>query len=176
MKSNKVPVWDPAKSAVECARTELPALAAQYFAAGRKAMKRRSKPRVLHAFRIETKRFRYTLELFQPLYGRGLERRIEMLKQIQQYLGEINDCVITAQLVRQAANGRAPQKLLDRLSARRTQRTRKLARYWQQVFDVAGAEQAWARYLRAWAGRATAVRPGTAPEEAAAAERAAAPG
>lgn len=175
MKFNKAPVWDPAKSAAECARAELPALAAQYFSAGRKAMKRRSKPQALHAFRIKTKRFRYTLELFQPLYGPGLERRIGMLKQIQQYLGEINDCVTTAQLVRQAADGKAPQKLLDRLSARQTQRTRKLARYWQQVFDVAGAEQAWARYLRTWAGRAAAARPGTAPE-AAAAERAPVPG
>jgi CHAD domain-containing protein len=169
MKGPKTLSCDPARSAVECARTELAALVEHYFAAGRKAVKRRSKPRALHAFRIETKRFRYTLELFQPLYGPGLARRLEMLKQIQQHLGEINDCAFTAELVRQTASDGDAQKVLERLVTRQKQRTRKLVRYWQQVFDVPGAEQAWARYLRAWAGRGAAAASVGALEQGAAA-------
>jgi CHAD domain-containing protein len=154
MKRKRAPSWDRAKSAAECARSELPRLAEEYFAAGRKAVKRRTKAETLHAFRLATKRFRYTLELFQPLYGPGLASRLEMLRRVQQYLGDFNDCVITRNLIRQTGGGDvAAKELLERLTEREKQRTRKLVQYWRQTFDAPGAEQGWLRYLRAWAGR-----------------------
>lgn len=157
MKRKKAPAWDRAKTAAEYARAELPRLAEEYFAAGRKAVKRRTKAETLHTFRLATKRFRYTLELFQPLYGPGLASRLEMLKRVQQYLGDFNDCVITRNLIRQSGgDGEAVKELFERLTRREEQRTRKLVQYWRQTFDAPGAEQAWVRYLRAWAGRTAA--------------------
>ena len=49
--------------------------------------------RRLHRLRLATKRLRYTLELFRPCYGPGLEARLEELRKVQQRLGELNDCV-----------------------------------------------------------------------------------
>lgn len=154
MKKQSAPSWDSSMSAAASARRVLPSLAADYFAAGRKTFRRKADPETLHAFRIRTKRFRYTLELFQPLYGPGLASRLELLRKIQQYLGDINDCVITERLVRSVAgDGGPPQELLEALAARVRQRRRKLAEFWRESFDAPGAEQSWVRYLRAWAGR-----------------------
>jgi CHAD domain-containing protein len=46
----------------------------------------------LHLLRIETKRLRYTLEMFAPLYGQIIKSHIHNTKQIQDYLGIIHDC------------------------------------------------------------------------------------
>jgi|YNPMSStandDraft_1061717.scaffolds.fasta_scaffold17923_3 CHAD domain-containing protein len=154
MKRKSTPNWDASADTAAAAREHLPALAARYFAAGRKTFARKADPETLHAFRIETKRFRYTLELFQPLYGPGLAERLELLRKVQQYLGDINDCVITERLLRStSADGGPPKKLLRALAARSRQRRRKLIEFWRQNFDAPGAEQSWVRYLRAWAGR-----------------------
>lgn len=154
MKKQSAPRWDPSMTAAEAARQVLPVLAAEYFAAGRKTFRKKADPETLHAFRIRTKRFRYTLELFQPLYGPGLSSRLEQLRKVQQYLGDINDCVITEGLVRSAAGDGAPRELLDALAARARQRRRKLVEFWRETFDAPGAERSWVSYLRAWAGRA----------------------
>jgi len=154
MKGKSTLKWDPSASAADSARAVLPTLAARYFAVGRKTFARRADPETLHAFRIETKRFRYTLELFQSLYGPGLASRLELLRKVQQYLGDLNDCVVTAGLLEStSADGGPPKKLLRALAARSRQRRRKLVQFWRQTFDAPGAEQRWVRYLRAWAGR-----------------------
>jgi len=170
MKAKSTLRWDPSMSTAASARALLPPLAAQYFAAGRKTFRRKADPETLHAFRIRTKRFRYTLELFQPVYGPGLASRLELLRKVQQYLGDINDCVITERLVRSASgDGEAPKQVLEALAARAKQRRRKLVQFWRQSFDAPGAEQSWVRYLRAWAGRAPVraaeTAPGAAPAE-----------
>ncbi len=46
----------------------------------------------LHAMRIAGKRLRYTVEIFSPLYRGALEPIIEVMKGIQDQLGEIHDC------------------------------------------------------------------------------------
>lgn len=45
-----------------------------------------------HAMRIATKRLRYTMELFRPVYEGGLDRGIEAIKQVQSLLGDVHDC------------------------------------------------------------------------------------
>ncbi len=45
-----------------------------------------------HAMRISAKRLRYTLEIFQPLYGDGLKQEISEIKRFQDILGEMHDC------------------------------------------------------------------------------------
>lgn len=46
----------------------------------------------LHAMRIAGKHLRYTLEIFAPLYQQSLLPIIEIMKEIQDQLGEIHDC------------------------------------------------------------------------------------
>ena len=48
--------------------------------------------RELHQMRIAAKHLRYTLEVFQPLYERGLRKPIKIVKEIQELLGEVHDC------------------------------------------------------------------------------------
>ena len=47
--------------------------------------------RELHQMRIAAKHLRYTLEVFQPLYERGLRKPIKIVKEIQELLGEVHD-------------------------------------------------------------------------------------
>jgi CHAD domain-containing protein len=82
---------DPSQTARENARTLLPKMARRYFEAGRKAIDQKAPPGKLHAFRLETKRFRYTLELFRPLYGPTLERYLNQLRELQSALGKVSD-------------------------------------------------------------------------------------
>jgi CHAD domain-containing protein len=83
--------WKPSGTAAESAKKALPKLVQKYFAAGRKAADGERSPDQLHRFRIATKKFRYTLELFEPVYGSSLERHIDSLREIQSILGKLND-------------------------------------------------------------------------------------
>src|SRR5579864_1467532 len=51
----------------QTARQILPALARDFFEQGDEAAGAKAVPRVLHRFRLTSKKFRYTLELFTPL-------------------------------------------------------------------------------------------------------------
>lgn len=46
----------------------------------------------LHAMRITAKQLRYTLESFAPLYPDELKRYIQVMRKVQDALGEIHDC------------------------------------------------------------------------------------
>lgn len=46
----------------------------------------------LHAMRIAAKRLRYTMEIFEPLYGDYLDKPLETAKEIQTILGDFHDC------------------------------------------------------------------------------------
>src|ERR1700682_6385571 len=83
--------WKPQLSAAENARAALPRLAEKYFEAGRKAASHGKLPTELHRFRIKTKHFRYTLEMFRPLYGRRIDSQIRRLEEIQGILGKMSD-------------------------------------------------------------------------------------
>ncbi len=139
-------VWDVKKSARKNASRKLPQLAGRYFKAGRELLNRRASLEVLHEFRLETKRFRYTLELFKPRYGPGLNKRLPSLRKIQDLLGEINDCVNTQNVL-----GRKQNILAEFLQRRVARKRRELQRYWQSTFDAAGRERWWRDYLERFA-------------------------
>jgi len=50
-----------------------------------------------HELRIAIKRLRYTMEIFSPLYKRGLTDQISLMKQFQDLLGEMHDCDVWIQ-------------------------------------------------------------------------------
>jgi CHAD domain-containing protein len=127
------------------ARSLLPTLAEKYFRAGREATDGERSPKELHRFRIATKRFRYTLELFRPVYGASLERRLRALHEMQDTLGKLSDC-------------RSIQEMLDgdkALAAKLKQASRRhLKEFHEQwgAFDAAGQLQRWKTYLGGQAG------------------------
>jgi CHAD domain-containing protein len=140
------PLWDSAKGAEENASQKLPPLARAYIGAGRALFAAKPTTGVFHKFRLETKRFRYTLELFQPCYGPGLEERLKLLRNIQDLLGAINDCGTTQKLL-----GDRPVRISKFLERRMALKTRALRLCWQQAFDGAGQEIWWTNYLARFA-------------------------
>jgi len=54
-----------------------------------------------HQMRIAAKRLRYTMEIFSNLYEDNLKEFISLLKQIQDYLGEMHDCDVWIQYIPQ---------------------------------------------------------------------------
>jgi CHAD domain-containing protein len=144
-KRNRV-LWNASKSAAENASLELPRLARAYFRSGRAIFRAVPAARALHRFRLDTKRFRYTLELFAPCYGPGLERRLARLRKIQDYLGEINDCATARELL-----GPKRATASSFLERRMTAKTGAVRSYWRQTFDADGQERWWTNYLARFA-------------------------
>lgn len=55
----------------------------------------------LHAMRIAAKRLRYTLELFTPVLPGDGKARLDIVKRIQELLGDIHDCDVWTELLPQ---------------------------------------------------------------------------
>jgi CHAD domain-containing protein len=147
--------WDESRTVARNARLQLTKASRYYFKAGRAAVRAAATPVELHAFRLQTKRFRYTLELFRPIYGPTLDGMIRSLRRIQQLLGDVNDCQATRKLVEANGNPRSlpARRLLRLLDRREAQRTAELGRLWLE-FDREGACARWIKYLDTYAGRA----------------------
>jgi len=93
-------VWDLKQTTAENAHRVLPVLAKQLVAAGETAAAG-SSHRMLHRFRLQVKRFRYTLEVFAPVYQDPIERAMTILQGLQDQLGAINDCATTLEMVKE---------------------------------------------------------------------------
>ena len=103
MARNRRIEWDEKAGVLPNARRELPRLVAAYFSRVREVLAEDGSPRKLHRLRLASKRLRYTLELFRPCYPAGLEERLDALKKLQDWLGEVNDAVASARLLRGVA-------------------------------------------------------------------------
>lgn len=85
-----------------------------------------------HDFRIKGKKLRYALELFAPLFHKAIERRITLIKSIQDQLGHLHDLAdlasesrlmgVRARKAGFAADAAAFDDLADILDAERHQR------------------------------------------------------
>lgn len=141
--------WDQSASPAQNARRVLPGLLTAYVEEGRALTNSKPSPAELHRFRLATKRFRYTLELFRPCYGPGLETRLGSLRKIQQYLGEINDCVATERVLEEHLGPRSPvrARLAGFLRARRIQKIAQFTAYWRDQFDRPGELERAREYL-----------------------------
>ena len=140
--------WDPRGAAAANARRELPRLVAAYFARVRKLLADHPPPAKLHAIRLETKRLRYTLELFRSCYGPGLDTRLAALRNIQQLLGEVNDCSSTERWVGQDMKRSPLRARIEKfLSARCAAQAQTFHAAWTSDFDAPGQELWWTRYL-----------------------------
>lgn len=144
MKKTHAIEWDRGLSAGENARAALPEAAREFYALGREAASGLATPAELHAFRLAAKRFRYTLEVFLPLYGPGLEARLEQVRKIQSLLGDRQDCAVLAERLR----GTGHDEVLHRLTDHGRALEEKFLKFWREKFDAPGAEAATIRYLR----------------------------
>ncbi len=88
------------ESKAENARRLLPRMLDELFRAGTRAARAGASHETMHQFRLKTKRMRYTLELFESVYGTKAEHLMDWLKSLQEKLGAINDCAMTLQMVK----------------------------------------------------------------------------
>jgi CHAD domain-containing protein len=140
--------WNPRLGASLNARRKLPPMMADYFSQVRELLVSDPPPAELHAMRLATKRVRYTLELFRPCYGPGLELRIATLQRLQQVLGEVNDCAATERLIEGLVpTSPARTRVRTFLRCRAAAKATELRREWRQNFDAPGREQWWLHYL-----------------------------
>ena len=131
----------------------LPEMTADWFAHGREGLADTATYEQMHAFRLATKRFRYTLEIVEPAYGPGLPKIIESLRCIQTMLGDMNDLVVTRAMLIGIEETEAIRDRLERKSVTLAARLRKL---WRVQFERAGLELRWSRYLGRYACRSAA--------------------
>ncbi|HEY3296688.1 MAG TPA: CHAD domain-containing protein [bacterium] len=54
-----------------------------------------------HAMRIAAKRFRYTMEVFEPVFGDALRSALTAAKDVQEQLGDIHDCDVWVDCIRE---------------------------------------------------------------------------
>jgi CHAD domain-containing protein len=128
------------KTAVENARLLLPKLLAKYFKAGRKAADGKQSPRKLHGFRLATKQFRYSLELFRPCYGPSLDRKLAALSELQSALGKLSDYASVRTIL---PGDKALEAKLERASKKKLKEFRE---QWA-AFDADGQQKRWRHYL-----------------------------
>jgi CHAD domain-containing protein len=131
---------NPAHSAAQNARLVLPKMARKYFEAGRKAIVGKRPPEELHGFRLKTKRFRYTLELFRPLYGPNLDRYLKALRELQSALGKVSDYQAIQRVL---ASDRELKKQIEHTLKGKV----KDLRHSWRVFDSDGHLKRWRTYL-----------------------------
>ncbi len=99
----------------------------------------------LHDMRIAAKRLRYCIEFFAPLLGSGAGSVLAKFKQLQDYLGEIHDCDVWAQMLGKMQHrelkrrGRAGEltreadELLGNLATRRSELFWEFLGYWDEL-------------------------------------------
>jgi CHAD domain-containing protein len=140
--------WSPRLSPARNASRTLPPLVRAYFEQGRQVVAASAPPAELHALRLATKRLRYTLELFRPCYGRGMETCLSSLQGLQQILGKVNDCVAAGRLIEGLApESAARTRMLQFVDRRAAATAAALRKEWRERFDAPGKEQWWLRYL-----------------------------
>jgi CHAD domain-containing protein len=87
----------------------------------------------LHLLRIEAKKFRYTLELFETAWGDPVRQWLEQLKPVQSLLGDIHDSFMAREM---AGRFGASQEIDAWLKRRQRRKTREFRRLWEERFPA----------------------------------------
>jgi len=132
--------WKTSENAAGNARRVLPKLAQNYFEAGRKAADGKRSAKALHRFRLATKRFRYALELFGPLYGSSLDRRLKAVHELQDVLGKISDYQTILEMLA------GDQEIGAKVRRGLKRKSKDFSKRWK-TFDSDGQLKQWKAYL-----------------------------
>jgi hypothetical protein len=125
------------------ARSTLPQHCQRFFQAGETAVSH-SSGKKLHSFRIQAKKFRYTLELFVPVYGPVAEAWIREVRSVQTVLGAMNDYRTVHSM---AADAGCRKKLLASLKDAELRKIRQFRAIWAERFSRDAAAH-WIQTLR----------------------------
>jgi CHAD domain-containing protein len=149
MAKPRQPKWDERLGPAPNARRELPPLVSAYFVRGRETVASKPSPAKLHRLRLATKKLRYTLELFGPCYGPGLEARLAALHEVQRLLGEVADGAAAIRFLADAglANPGQRSRAIDFLGQRTARKQHEFRKQWEEVFDAPSRERWWTTYL-----------------------------
>lgn len=137
--------WDLRAGPAVNARHELPRMIRAYFSGVREFLADDHEPHQLHQLRLASKRVRYTLELFRPCYPPEFEDRLDALKRLQDWLGDVNDSVASERLLHDALK-RQP-KVRKFLEDRAAHQAAKFIEQWKETFDAPGREAWWTEFL-----------------------------
>ena len=135
-------VWRISRSAAWNASRVLPPVAEEFLEAG-DVLAETDDGAAFHEFRIRAKRLRYMLELFRPVYGDRLDKKIGLLKCVQDSLGRVNDCRVTLAML--AEKGCLNDGVRQRLGAAEQRELAEFKRLWSDGF--AGRHKKWIRSL-----------------------------
>lgn len=132
---------------------DLAALTEALFEQGKKAAAPESSHGEMHQFRLLAKRYRYTVEIFRPQYAdAAIEVVLAGMRELQDRLGEMNDCVSTLELVEghTQAEGAVRRLLVEREQAFRS--------HWKRHFGTRRLKQ-WTSIFSGTAKRNLVPRP-----------------
>ena len=126
----------------------LPREAKEYFHAGDRAARNNHSLGRLHEFRLHGKSLRYSVELFEDLYGPRIAGRQKMLKRTQQLLGEMADARAALKLLKQM-NASGP--VLEPLRQLANEKREGFAVRWVEEVPNEDVALNWVEYLRRYA-------------------------
>jgi CHAD domain-containing protein len=107
----------------------LPRLVEEFFRSGRAATAPDASHKKMHKFRLNAKHFRYTVELFEPyIEESAFTAVLAPLRQLQDRLGNLNDCVTSLELLHKHKRAAAAIEGLI------PQRERAFRSYWKRHF------------------------------------------
>jgi CHAD domain-containing protein len=156
-------VWSERSTPAANAARQLPQLMAGYFAGVRKALGANPAPAEMHKIRLASKKVRYTLELFEQCYGAGYDQRMQALKDVQTYLGDVNDAVSVERMLSGVMPRSVRRKALRAyMKKRAAERAGEFRVHWIEQFDADGEERRWIEFLKKPRGatrRAKRVKP-----------------
>jgi CHAD domain-containing protein len=132
-------------TAEEAAAGMLPDLARKFFTCGRQAEQAGGTEDALHQFRIAAKKFRYTLELFTPLYGPALRVWLERVKSVYVLANGIEDCSAVDKMLGKGARG---HPVSVELRKRRRKQIEEFRRQWTEGFASPDLARHWIQYLQ----------------------------
>jgi CHAD domain-containing protein len=130
-------------------------MAGDFFEFGNRAARAKASPAELHQFRIASKKFRYSLELFTPLYGPSLNPLLGKIKRTQGLLGDVNDCETVRAMISQYKDA---DGLTVWLRKRQRKRIAEFQKYWGEAFGVGAERRSWSDFLRHTTGKSREVR------------------
>jgi CHAD domain-containing protein len=141
--------------AAETARL-LPQLMRHFFEHGDRVVEPSTTEARLHEFRLAAKRARYTLELFEPLYGSVLRSPIAGIKRVQQVLGELNDCEAALALLAELPEPIEPA-WRESIELRRDRKRGEFAKLWLGDYSDPALREDWLHRLSEPRTRAAAL-------------------
>jgi CHAD domain-containing protein len=141
--------WKFDRSVERNAATVLPVLLRRLFTTGNallSSQQSKPEPDALHDFRLDVKRVRYTLEIFQSVLDSELATLFVQLQQLQQLLGAMNDCEQTRQFLldqKLDVSAATVALLQQAYQSKRDQ----LSEFWPTTLGVKENQQRWLRLL-----------------------------